>query len=504
MNGEVMIMAALEVDPSMEALWGSGRGTLSGAVQTLQSSDADFSLGCVYMSVTGADGKYNDDPNTINIAAACPVTSELSTQFSAPLLSSFAAVYFTLSLEPLCPTEIESTCPRPVTSPVPASALQPSVTSKVNAFSTTRHAVVTIQTFKNHFTGPMLYMFTRYYQRLGYAVIVFDRFAAHRSVFKELMSGTPSNDLPSVHYYGFTVFEKMFPHIYNASYHAEQSEGFLHFHHFEPKKGERKYVKEEPIDYIIFVPFYKCECGHTIKYCGVCFDDMNVFEGRETQNQNSDKRKTYMQARQLHSEYDTMFYIDRDELLYCPSGGQEGPSLASAAMTLDEQARIQHDVIDHYVNQGFERLSFQRYAYAARLPAGFNESLSEKARASVMDRHLPECLQEGYAARNMTALWTCWGVHFERQKQFKSGDIRLGKVCPFVGLHEPCLRCPCNKQLVTWKKSNLKGSACHFMHLNSVHVKAWMNPKKWQDSINDANFPQLEMWGHDEQGTTAG
>lgn len=40
-------------------------------------------------------------------------------------------------------------------------------------------------------------------------------------------------------------------------------------------------------------------------------------------------------------------------------------------------------------------------------------------------------------------------------------------------------------------------SKCHFMHLNSVHVKAWMNPKKWQDSINDAHIPQLEMWGRD-------
>lgn len=135
-----------------------------------------------------------------------------------------------------------------------------------------------------------------------------------------------------------------------------------------------------------------------------------------------------------------MFYIDRDELLYCP------PSNTSAADSLKEQAERQYNVIDHYISRGFDRLSFQRFAYAARIPPSFSLSLSESRRESesmresVMDEYVPSCLLEGYEARSMTKLWNCFGAHFEVQRQFKSGDVRLGKVCPFIGLHQPCLR----------------------------------------------------------------
>ena len=37
-------------------------------------------------------------------------------------------------------------------------------------------------------------------------------------------------------------------------------------------------------------------------------------------------------------------------------------------------------------------------------------------------------------------------------------------------------------------------SSCHFMHLNNAHVKAWMDPNKWDESINEANTPQIKLW----------
>jgi hypothetical protein len=137
-----------------------------------------------------------------------------------------------------------------------------------------------------------------------------------------------------------------------------------------------------------------------------------------------------------------MFYIDRDELLSCPPPAAVTAGNATFTMndSLDDQAATQHAVIDYYTARGFDRLSFQRFAYAARLPSDLQDSQSESVRASLMDKHVPDCLREGYAARSMSQLWGCWGGRYERQKQFKSGDVRLGLVCPFVGLHEPCLR----------------------------------------------------------------
>ena len=38
------------------------------------------------------------------------------------------------------------------------------------------------------------------------------------------------------------------------------------------------------------------------------------------------------------------------------------------------------------------------------------------------------------------------------------------------------------------------GFFCHIMHLNNVYVKAWLNPKKWKDDINQVNEEQIRMW----------
>lgn len=60
------------------------------------------------------------------------------------------------------------------------------------------HAVCTVQTFQHAFSGPMLYMFVAYYQKLGWHVIIYDRFGFHRPFLEDLLK------LPGVDYYPFT------------------------------------------------------------------------------------------------------------------------------------------------------------------------------------------------------------------------------------------------------------------------------------------------------------
>lgn len=91
------------------------------------------------------------------------------------------------------------------------------------------HAVCTVQTFKNPFTGPMLYLFMKYYQLLGWRVIVYDRFGFHYQYIKELLT------LPGIDYYPFTVFQLANPGKYNKNYITEmvrpfdENHSFIHF-----------------------------------------------------------------------------------------------------------------------------------------------------------------------------------------------------------------------------------------------------------------------------------
>jgi hypothetical protein len=49
------------------------------------------------------------------------------------------------------------------------------------------HAVCTVQTFKNAQTGPMLYLFAIFYYRLGWRVVIYDRFGLHREYLDNLI-----------------------------------------------------------------------------------------------------------------------------------------------------------------------------------------------------------------------------------------------------------------------------------------------------------------------------
>lgn len=74
------------------------------------------------------------------------------------------------------------------------------------------HAVCTVQTFQNVVSGPMLYMFTRYYLELGWVVIVYDRFGAHH----DFLSALESQYNEQLKYYPYTLYQLIFPDIYTS------------------------------------------------------------------------------------------------------------------------------------------------------------------------------------------------------------------------------------------------------------------------------------------------
>lgn len=71
--------------------------------------------------------------------------------------------------------------------------------------------VCAVQTFKNSYSGYMLYLFAKYYLSLNFTVIIYDRYGAHEQFLSSLFSS------PHLMYYNYTVLSLLFPAIYNAS-----------------------------------------------------------------------------------------------------------------------------------------------------------------------------------------------------------------------------------------------------------------------------------------------
>jgi hypothetical protein len=93
------------------------------------------------------------------------------------------------------------------------------------------HAVCTVQTFMHVFSGPMLYMFIKYYQLMGWKVIVYDRFGLYQKYLQELLS------LPGVDYYPFTVYQLAQPSKYSTAYRASQGTDMKTFYKMEVNWG---------------------------------------------------------------------------------------------------------------------------------------------------------------------------------------------------------------------------------------------------------------------------
>eukprot|EP00981_Chlorochromonas_danica_P013524 scaffold6421_cov251-Ochromonas_danica.AAC.18 len=230
------------------------------------------------------------------------------------------------------------------------------------------HAVCTVQTFQHAFSGPMLYMFVAYYQKLGWHVIIYDRFGFHRPFLEDLLK------LPGVDYYPFTVYQLAQTSKYNTKYRESQGTEMKTFYKMEVNWG---------------------------------FSSKKL---ADTADQDMDKTRTYDYARLEYSHLHTMLFVDADELLYCPQAGS----------SLDKQRSFQRDVHDEFIARGIEEMRYVRIPYSGMAPEGFNATLRA---TSDFTNHTGECMLKAYAERSLLAMVRCWSTATSYDNFPKSADL---------------------------------------------------------------------------------
>jgi hypothetical protein len=175
------------------------------------------------------------------------------------------------------------------------------------------NAVCTVQTFRNSQTGPMLYFFVKFYQLMGWHVIVYDRFGLHQEFIRELL------DLQGVDYYPYTIFQITQPKKYNDAYKEQMGTEYKAFYKMEVNWG---YTKNKNL--------------------------------ADTADQDADKSRTYDHARVEYSHLDMILYIDADELFYCPE----------ASKSIETQRYYHQQLMDEFQAKGIEEMRFVRLPYS--------------------------------------------------------------------------------------------------------------------------------------------
>lgn len=169
-----------------------------------------------------------DTPFTLNIAVLCNIVADDCTDSDFPnrdvksmcsLFENAAIVVSKLIIYPTCgSTSNESTMDSVLTCNSSSSKemlplLIPDIWKREESeLLHTVPAVCTVQTFLNSVSGPMLYMFTRYYLELDWVVIIYDRFGSHRTFLTDFLNHT------RLKYFPFTMFQLMFPNTYNNEF----------------------------------------------------------------------------------------------------------------------------------------------------------------------------------------------------------------------------------------------------------------------------------------------
>jgi hypothetical protein len=244
------------------------------------------------------------------------------------------------------------------------------------------HAVCTVQTFRNAQTGPMLYLFISYYHRLGYRVILYDRFGFHKEFIEDLLA------LPGFDYYPYTLFQIANPKKYNDVFAKNQGFGYKIFYKMEKSWGYG--------------------------------DQTNGTQVPDTADQDCDKSRTYDHCRIEYSHLDTIMYIDADELLFCPQ--------PEATHSVRAQRRYQQRMMNEFITQGVEEMRLVRLPYSGLAPQGFNNTEEGRAKTD-FTLHTAACMQREYDARNITGMLGCWSNASSYDNFPKSAD--MGGVCPF-------------------------------------------------------------------------
>ena len=445
-------------------------------------------LHCYYMTSKGYGSEFQDNPKTLGIAVSCPVSLDLEVgeyEFRKIMEPGFYCrsiadnmVKYELHLRPddfeilnakdvaenpdimanmtLLPAKLTEQAARYKDREIVGEFGSGPVVPRLQAIRETltkdprSHAVVTVQTFKNQQTGPMLYAFVAYYHALGWKVIVYDRFGQHSEYVEEFVN------LPGVDYHPYTVFQMVNPGKYNSEYAAKQG-------------TDRKF-------------YYKME-----KNWGFTGDTP-----ADTADQDQDKTRTLDHARVEYAHIETMLYIDADELFYCPQAGQN----------IQHQRQYQQKLMSGFYDQGIEEMRFVRLPYSGKVPTGrtgFNAS-DETGRESraAFTANTQDCMEEAFKKRSVAGILSCWSTASAYDNFPKSAD--LGRICPFHYNHWSCdgmrnggrdygkgprCRCKVAFDMINGFEYKPLPNRCHLMHLNDDKYAFQSNREKHRNDLGD-------------------
>ena len=271
-------------------------------------------------------------------------------------------------------------------------------------------------------------------------------------------------NMKGVYYHPYTAYQLLYPDQYDAKYAQQQTQDFQYY----SERGYRGFGKDAK---------------------------KKILQNNEESDHDSDRRKTYLLARHQYAEkYFVMLYPDRDEFLYCQ---QNIPYLQH---NLSAQKLLQHRHFRMFHKRTNARhVVIPRIAHSARYP--YPNDLNEKVISNMttdqiytihkkhnveLDIHsyLTKCLENGYVKRDMSLLWNCFGKAKIENTKSKSGEI-LSQVCPFVGVHNTCLRCLCKK---------VKSKKCQYYHLNTVYFKPKKIYEKYGNAMYESPDEMINLW----------
>lgn len=352
-------------------------------------------LHCYYMTNKHLGNEFIDKPKTLAIVVYCPLTMDNEVgpfEFRAIMQPGY---YCRVLSDSIADLEINL---RPTAWKPPPSydVLDDPANEKAEIkgeFSTTPsamrlqeikeqqyldprpHAVCTVQTFRNAITGPMLWLFVEFYHRLGWRVIIYDRFGFHREFVEDFIG------LPGVDYHPYTLFTLTQPSKYNEAYKNKTSFELKYFYKMEKNWG----------------------------YKGTAAD---------TADQDADKTHTYDHARVEYNWLDMILYVDTDEFFLCPQ----------ALKSISAQRKYQQRLMGMFSSQGVEEMRFVRIPYSGAPPPGFVNSVENRSNTDFTFT-TQACMSEAYTNRSAVDMFKCWSSASSYDNFPKSSDF--ASKCPF-------------------------------------------------------------------------
>lgn len=440
---------------------------------------------CYYMTNKHLGSEFIDTPKTLGIAIHCPIdfTSEVGPfNFNTVMLPGYycrvLADTVTVSTINLRPTSYAEDTQSSVKDEIQGevttipSGLRLQEIKELTHTDYRPHAVCTVQTFRNDQTGIMLHAFVDYYYRLGWYVIIYDRFGFHKQYVEDFIG------LPGVDYHPYTVFQLTQPSKYNSEYAAKQSSTFKYFYKMEKNWG----------------------------YSGSGQAD--------TADQDADKTRTYDYARLEYIHLDLILYIDTDEFFYCPQ----------ASKSISAQRHYQHHTLGTFSSLGIEEMRFVRIPYSGIAPVGFINTPENRSSTDFTYSTL-DCMMKAYfnttspgapGDHNINNFFQCWSSASSYDNFPKSGDY-AGK-CPFHYNHWSCdgmrnggrdwgdktprCRCKVAFDMINGFEYKPMLKRCHILHFNDNKYRFQSSRSKRAHDFGsiDEYCPLVSLFGNQEDG----